>query len=229
MEAIILAGGFGTRLQTIVSDVPKPMAPIQNEPFLKYLFDFLKKYEVKKVILSVHYKKEIIMSFFKNSFEGIEIEYSIEEKALGTGGAIKQSLSMCKEENIIVLNGDTFFDVDLTQLMTTHKKSDAILTLALKPMKNFDRYGVVNLDQNNKIIGFEEKQYCEHGLINGGIYVLNRKLLDNTKKENFSFEAFMNEYYTRSNFYSMISDSYFIDIGIPEDYYKAEKELKNVI
>ena len=229
MEAIILAGGFGTRLQSIVRDVPKPMAPIQNKPFLDHLCHYLKKQGISKIIFSVCHKRELIKAYFGDAFDDIEVVYSLEEEALGTGGAIKQSLEMCESENIIILNGDTFFDLNLKELLDTHIQKNADLTLALKPMEKFDRYGVVQINDSKRIIGFLEKQYADYGLINGGVYVIQRDLLESVTSKKFSFETYMIENFQDQYFYAMIGDGYFIDIGIPEDYFRAQQELTNVI
>ncbi len=173
-EAIVLAGGLGTRLRKVVKDVPKPMADINGKPFLEYLLTFLAKQGIEKVILSVGYKYEVIKSYFGNSFSGMELVYSIESEPLGTGGGIRQSLFYVDSEDVFIMNGDTFFEVDLNRLFLFHKEKNSVLSVALKPMKKFDRYGVVKLDENKKIIGFEEKKYYESGLINGGVYLLNK-------------------------------------------------------
>lgn len=229
MEAIILAGGFGTRLQTVVNDVPKPMAPIQKKPFLEYVFYYLKKYGITKITLSVSYKREIIQEYFGDRFCGIEVNYSIEEEPLGTGGAIQQSLKLCQNDTVYVINGDTFFDVDLNALLEVHKTKCADLTLTLKPMEDFDRYGIVQCDAQYRIEGFLEKEYRSQGDINGGVYIINRHIFQNNTEDKFSFETFMSEHLKTLNMYAMISQGYFIDIGIPEDYFRAEQELCNVI
>lgn len=220
MEAIILAGGFGTRLSKVVSDVPKPMAPVNNRPFLEYLLDDLNEKGIKKVILAVGYKKEIIKNYFKNKYKELEIIYSEENTPLGTGGAIKKALMLCKTENIFIINGDTFFDVDLKGMYEFHKEKNSKLTVAIKEMENFDRYGSIILSKD-KIIKFEEKKYVDKGYINGGIYLLNKDILDNIEKKTFSFEKDIleNEEFKMER-YGYSSEGYFIDIGIPEDYHK---------
>ena len=137
---IILAGGFGTRLSAVVKDLPKPMANINGKPFLHYIFQSLQRQNIENVILSVGYKHEIIQDYFQDNYLGIAIKYAIETEPLGTGGAIKHAFSFV-DDDAFVLNGDTFFDVDLSKLR--NDKSD--LSIALKPMKNFDRYGTVEL------------------------------------------------------------------------------------
>jgi D-glycero-alpha-D-manno-heptose 1-phosphate guanylyltransferase len=227
MEAIILAGGFGTRLSTVVSDVPKPMAPINGKPFLELLLEDLEKKGITKVILATGYKKEIIKNYFKDRYKSIEIVYSEEISPLGTGGAIKKAIALAKGNDIFIVNGDTFFDVDLEEMYKFHRKNNSKLTLAVKEMEKFDRYGSLILEEN-KIIKFEEKKYIEKGYINGGIYLLNREILRNIFEENFSFEKEILENEEREiEKYGYISNSYFIDIGIPEDYYKFEEYGRN--
>lgn len=220
MEAIVLAGGFGTRLQSVVKDVPKPMADINGKPFLEYILTYLANNGVKKIILSVGYKKEIIENYFGNSYKKMEIVYSKEDEPLGTGGAIKKALNFCESENILVLNGDTFFEVNLQTLMKEHQKTDADVTISLKKMYNFDRYGKVIVEKN-RVISFTEKEFSSSGLINGGVYIIRKDILDNTE-DKFSFEQdFLEKKISSLNISSYIDEAYFIDIGIPQDYQKA--------
>lgn len=226
MEVIVLAGGFGTRLNSEIKGIPKPMAPIGNKPFIEYLAKYLYYQKASKIIFSVGYLHEKIIEYFGYSYNKIPIEYSIENEPLGTGGAIKKALGLVTEHNVVVINGDTFFNIDINKLLEMHNKFHSDLTLALKPMKNFNRYGNV-VSEGNRIIKFEEKRQTEAGYINGGIYVLNSELLNVDKLSNmFSFEKdFMEKYVDNFSFYACIFDKYFIDIGIPEDYEKAKKEL----
>lgn len=227
MEAIILAGGFGTRLQSVVKDVPKPMADINGRPFLVYILEYLLKYDITKIILSVGYKKEIIENYFRNRYKEMEILYSKEDEPLGTGGAIKKALSLCDDENITVLNGDTFFDVDLNALMQEHKKTDADVTLSLKEMHDFDRYGKVILDKN-RVVTLSEKEFSISGLINGGVYIMHKNVLHHYDGK-FSFEQdFLKDNLSKVNVYSYVDEGYFIDIGIPEDYKKAINDFKEL-
>ena len=231
-EAIILAGGFGTRLREVVMDVPKPMAAINNKPFLEYLFQYLKHYKIEKVILSVGYKAEIIQDYFKEEFRDIEIEYAYETEPLGTGGGIFNALKLCSTENIVVLNGDTFFDINLFELDDFHKFKASNITLCLKYMEDAGRYGKVTINDSVRITGFLEKDAGnEVGYINGGVYLINRSVIKKLKfPAKFSFEKdFLEEYYSRLNIFGYISNTYFIDIGIPVDYHKAQIELQTVM
>ena len=226
MEAIVLAGGFGTRLQSVVSDVPKPMAKVKHKPFLEYILYYLKENGITRVILSVGYKHEIIKDYFQSSFSGMEIDYVVEDEPLGTGGAILKAWPIMNQNHIFVINGDTFFNVDLKYLLSAHLSYQSDLTLSLKPMVSFNRYGCVEIDQNFKVIDFKEKEFTLKGNINGGIYIINKNIFESFKlPKRFSFEEFMHKNINDLNIYATIFNSYFIDIGIPEDYKKAQNEL----
>lgn len=231
MEVIILAGGLGTRLKSVVKDVPKCMAPVADRPFLSYLFDWLKKYDVSKIILSVGYLREVIEEWvdINKRFLPFEIEYAVEVEPLGTGGGIRLAMEKVHSDQAIVLNGDTFFDVNLSDLLQEHNTHKSMLSIALKPMRDFDRYGKVDVE-NDVILEFKEKQYCDEGFINGGIYVLNKKspIFDNLPVK-FSFETEV--LYPLSKLgkvYGFKHDDYFIDIGIPDDYNKANVDFKEM-
>ena len=231
MEVIILAGGLGTRLRSVVSEVPKCMAPVAGKPFLWYLLKYLTKYSVNRVILSVGYLREVIFDWVKEHQREFpfEFDYAIEEEPLGTGGGIKLALSKANDSNVIILNGDTFFNVDLDILCQCHSSSKKNITLALKLMRNFNRYGTVSLDNMyGTIISFNEKQYCDEGLINGGVYVVNRTApIFEGLPEKFSFEtAVLESQCAVQNLQGIVQDGYFIDIGIPEDFQKANVEFK---
>ena len=229
MEVIILAGGLGTRLRSMISNIPKCMAPVAGQPFISYLFSYLKKQQgITRVVLSVGYLHEAIISW-NNSQKNLpfDVEFSIEEEPLGTGGAIKEALKKTNGSDIFILNGDTFFDVPLFDFLKSHKESSAVLSIALKPMKQFERYGNVIMNDNSIIADFQEKQYCEKGLINGGIYLLrkNCELMDGLP-EKFSFETdVLQKKVTNKIIHGFVYDQYFIDIGIPDDYQKANTEF----
>ena len=226
MQAIILAGGKGTRLRDAVPTVPKPMVPVAGKPFLQYLLDYLHHYRVLEVVLAVGYKFEIIRDFFGSKYKDMDIRCSIEKKPLGTGGAIKEALNFVTEDHVFILNGDTFFPVNLAEMSREHKDKNAIFTIALKKMINFERYGSV-LVQNGKISKFNEKKYQESGLINGGIYLIDKSVQSFfPARQSFSFEKDVMEKKTADlEIRPYIEDVYFIDIGIPEDYEKAQKDF----
>ena len=164
-EAIVLAGGFGTRLQTVVKEVPKPMAPVAGKPFLQYILDYLIAHKVTHVVLAVGYLRETIIDYFGDNYQSLSITYAVEENPLGTGGGILNACKQIKGDNVFVINGDTFFDVDLVELSAFHETNNALLTVALKNMKKFDRYGTVETDNDGRIVGFLEKKYLDEGFI----------------------------------------------------------------
>jgi len=227
LQVIILAGGFGTRLQEVVKDVPKPMAMINNKPFLEYLFLYLSRYNIKDVILSVSYKKDIIINHFKNKYKNINIIYSIEKTPLGTGGAIMQAFSYVDSNKALVVNGDTFFNLNLDLFIKNNTKKNFDIILSLKEMENFDRYGSVKVNKD-EVIAFEEKKFYNKAYINCGTYLIDKRIFNNMKDINtFSFESFLETNLSTLNVYSYISNnSYFIDIGIPSDYEKVKIEFK---
>ena len=227
-EAIILAGGLGTRLRTVVSDLPKCMAPVAGKPFIYYILENLIKQKVEHFIFSVGYKSESITNYIKENYSFLKYSFAIEESPLGTGGAIKNALTKTQEDNILILNGDTLFDVDIDTLYQFNNNKNSSCTLCLKPMSEFERYGVVEMKEDNSISSFKEKKYYKEGLINGGIYLLNKKVFQSVDlPEKFSFEKdFLEQYYTQYQMFGFVQDHYFIDIGIPEDYERAQIEFK---
>lgn len=229
MEAIVLAGGFGTRLRRVVSNVPKPMAPIDDAgtPFLAVLLRKIAKEGINKIILSTGYMHEIIEQYFGDSFANMSIIYSNESSPLGTGGAVKEALSLCSEDNVFVLNGDTYFDVDLRGMYKRHVSTRADITIAIKEMHNFDRYGNILIDGDN-VTAFQEKKYCKRGFINGGIYCLSKKESKIMPEGKFSFEKdFMEKQLPFIKAKVWNSRGIFIDIGIPSDYEHSRKLLAN--
>ena len=226
-EAIILAGGLGTRLRSVVSQLPKCMAPVAGKPFLHYVIKHLQTQGVEKFIFSIGYLSEAIENFLAKDYSFLDYQLSVEEEPLGTGGAIYLACKKASTENVLAFNGDTLFTADINSLLNFHKKNNAECSLALKPMQQFDRYGVVQLDENNCISSFKEKKYYNSGLINGGAYVINKdKFLSRSFPEKFSFEKdYLEALVNEKKFYGLEQDSYFIDIGIPEDFERAQKEL----
>src|SRR3954451_12972391 len=188
-EAIILAGGLGTRLRSAVPDLPKCMAPVNGKPFLTFVINHLRREGITRFIFSLGYKSEVIIAFLEKDFPSLRFKTSIEEEPLGTGGAVKKALARAKDNCAIVANGDTLYNVDVELLAGLHSLSGSSCTLSLKPMRNFDRYGVVEIDEFNVIKSFKEKQFYERGLINGGVYAIHKqKFLEENLPDKFSFE-----------------------------------------
>jgi D-glycero-alpha-D-manno-heptose 1-phosphate guanylyltransferase len=233
IPAIVLAGGLGTRLRSVISDMPKPMAPVCEKPFLHFIFQYLQKQGIADVVLSVGYKWDVIQEYFSENYLGINIQYSIENEPLGTGGGIAQAMEMI-DSDAFVLNGDTFFDVDLFELYDFYQMRNADIALGLKRMHHFDRYGTLQTGNFDRVLQFHEKQFRNEGLINGGVYVLNKDLFKKITEieeeplpQKFSFEKDVLEKHLISlHYHGKEFSGYFIDIGIPEDYQRAQVDFK---
>lgn len=222
MEAIILAGGLGTRLKPCVKNLPKPLAPIGGRPFLTYLLDYLYANGVHRAVISTGFMAEEVEKAIGKTYRGIVIDYCIEESPLGTGGAIKKALGMCRDEYAVVLNGDSFFNIDLIEMKKSYEESGCPITMAAKQVPFAGRSGFIE-SENDRLCGFREKGVDSAGLINAGIYFINRNSLDCISEEKFSFEKQVLE--TGICPISIFEDDgYFIDIGIPENYRKAQAE-----
>jgi D-glycero-alpha-D-manno-heptose 1-phosphate guanylyltransferase len=223
-DVIILAGGLGTRLKTVVSEVPKPMAPVCGEPFLNQILEKLPIKNINSIILSVGYKHEVIRDYYKEEYNGIKLVYAVEDEPLGTGGGIKLALEKATEEHCLIVNGDTLFNVDHEQFWQNHVQQNNDITLALKMVQSPDRYGTVLLDRT-KIVRFSEKKAgLKSGLINGGLYWIKTNLIQEMPRSHkFSFETeFLEAKVFELKMGGYIDDSLFIDIGIPEDYERAQ-------
>lgn len=230
-DTIILAGGLGTRLKEAVPDLPKCMAPVANRPFLDYLIQYLEREGITRMIFSLGYRHEMITNHLHNRFPATQKVYSIEDTPLGTGGGILHAILSAKTETVIIMNGDTFFNIDLRALIAFHTEKNADITIALKPMTSFSRYGSVAVNADMRIDAFLEKKHVEEGLINGGIYAVRKEwLLSLALPQKCSFEKDVLEVQVQQGkIFGFISDTYFIDIGIPEDYKKAQAEVPNVV
>jgi len=226
-ECIILVGGQGTRLRSVISDIPKPMADINGKPFLEYLLSYLNSQACNHVVLSVGYKYEVIRNYFGNQYLNLRLDYAIEREPLGTGGGVKNSIGYISGNDFFLLNGDSFFDVDLFKLSEFHLLKKSLITLSVKEMYNVDRYGTLNID-GDRITSFNEKKPIEKGFINAGVYAVSKEVFDERyiHGERFSFERDVLEENVRElPFYAFQSDGYFVDIGVPEDYERAKREL----
>lgn len=226
-ECIVLAGGLGTRLRSAVPDLPKCMAPVAGKPFLQHVVDYLSGQGIEHFIFSLGYMHEVIEGFLKEHYPKLSYTVVLEESPMGTGGAILLSSMQAKGDDVLIVNGDTMFAIDLETFSRFHVSQRADCTLALKPMTSFDRYGVVDIDKDHHILSFREKQFYEQGLINGGVYALHIASLEATGLTGkFSFEKdYLEAYYPSQRMMGMVQDTYFIDIGVPEDFAKANKDF----
>lgn len=220
-EAIILAGGFGTRLANVVPDVCKPMAPVAGRPFLRYVLNQLDSAGFGHVVIADGYRREQIENYFMGTYRGLQIDYSSEDEPLLTGGAVKKALAACSNDRVFVLNGDTWFDVDFTA-MEVAAESDPVAVLGAKRMRDFDRYGTLDVASSGLIRAFREKAPCDEGLINGGVYLLRHDALDSMPLK-FSLETeFFEKIVDKECLNAVECAGSFIDIGVPEDYQRAQ-------
>jgi D-glycero-alpha-D-manno-heptose 1-phosphate guanylyltransferase len=223
-EAIILAGGKGTRLKSVTGDLPKPMVDVNNTPFLYSLMQRLEVQGCKKIVLSLCYRAEyIIERVMAERPVQCHVEFVTEKEPLGTGGAVKLAADYISEEKFLVLNGDTFSDINYQDLLENSKGVDLLVSGVF--VSDVSRYGTLDLGLNNVVKSLCEKGGSGEGVINSGTYVASKANIEAIKQVEFSFE----EYYIK-NFKGVvkafISDGYFIDIGIPEDYFLACCKLK---
>jgi len=228
MKIIILAGGLGTRLRGVLGNLPKSLAPIGNKPFLEYLLRFIVKQGFKDVIITTGYGSEAIKRYFGDgSVVGLRIDYTYEKTLLGTGGAIKLAETRIDSDDFVVINGDTYLEVNLKEMLRFHRGRGALATMALAYKENTGRYGSVRIDKDNRIIAFIEK--ADEGrsrYINGGIYVFRKDMLGCIPANKaYSLEREVLPALVGRGLYGFPGDGYFIDIGIPGDYEKAKKEL----
>lgn len=227
MECVVLAGGMGSRLQSVVSDVPKCMAPVAGKPFLYYLISSLAAAGFKHIILSLGYKHDVVEAWLAADPPAVDISFVTESEPLGTGGAVKYALTKATQKDVFIFNGDTFFAIDPAGMLRLHREKKAIATLALKEMRDFDRYGVVEINASGYITRFLEKQFCRSGLINGGAYLIAKESL-NGLPDKFSLEKdFFEKQVSSGSLAGFESEGYFIDIGIPEDYRQAQMDFSN--
>ena len=227
-EAIILAGGRGTRLQAVVSDVPKPLAPIGGRPFLEYQLRFLVRQGFSHVVLSVGYKREHIVLRFGSHFDTLRITYCAEDEPLGTGGAIKASLNRCESDSVFVFNGDTFADVDCDAIAAIYRRTNKpVLVGASVPEGS--RYGSLEL-RGDFVVGLKDDAVVGAAIINAGCYLLPRRLFDASSTiSSFSFENdFLRTALPRRPFSLYQTYGIFIDIGVPQDYLRAQDILPRI-
>lgn len=228
-EAIVLAGGAGMRLQGLRLGVPKPMADVAGRPFLEYVMTYLHAQNVQHACLALHYQAEIVMQHFGRSWKGMAVSYSVESEPQGTGGAVREAAQFLEGNDVLLLNGDTLFEISVEDALRQHEKVNADITLCACRQEEISRYGRVDCDSSGRVIGFFEKGVRRGaGWMNGGVYVIRRKVIEEyVPPGNCSFERdVIEKSCSVLREFCFKSDAYFIDIGIPEDYARAEKEFR---
>ena len=227
VTAAVLAGGFGTRLRSVISDRPKVMAPVDGRPFLYYLLDQLAAAGCRSVVLCTGHLGEQVQAALGERYEGIRLHYSRELQPLGTGGALKLALSQIVSDPVLVLNGDSFLGIDLATYGRWHHDQGAPGSIALTRVRHGDRYGRVQMDMTGRIVSFSEKDRVSGpGWINAGIYLLGRKLLERIPDgTNVSLEHDLFSGWTQRGLYGYYSPAHFLDIGTPEDFARSGEFL----
>jgi D-glycero-alpha-D-manno-heptose 1-phosphate guanylyltransferase len=224
MEAIVLAGGLGTRLRGVVDDIPKPMAPVQGRPFLAFVLDQLVDAGFKTGIFATGYRHEAILAYFGEDYRGLALRYSVEREALGTGGAIRLACAQVTARDVFVLNGDTYLELDFRAMLDAHASASVELSMAICHVPDAARYGAVEL-HDGIVQGFREKGRSGPGWINAGTYVLGPDLRARLRPHGaFSFEHdLLAPEVSRIRPLAFRSSGLFIDIGVPEDYARIQE------
>jgi len=229
MEAIVLAGGFGTRLRAVVPDLPKPMAPVAGKPFLELVLAGMASQGFARVVLSLGYKADAISAYFGERFQGMELVYEVEDSPRGTGGAVRAALGRCCADHVFIFNGDTYLQLEIPEVEACWEQHREPI-IVTREVDDTARYGRVQVEKDY-VADFLEKGQGGPGLINAGCYVFPRDLLAGVapQAESFSLEAdFLAEAVRRGGFRSFTTRGMFIDIGIPEDYQRAQDELAHL-
>ncbi len=226
MKAVVLAGGLGTRIRERVADVPKAMAPVAGHPFIEYVLDRLLAGGFTDIILSVGYRYQAIADHFGTRYRGASLEYVVESEPLGTGGGIRYALPKDEPDAVLVLNGDTLLDVDIRAFLAWYRERPVPLAVVLRQVEDVARFGAVELC-GDTVTSFAEKGPHGPGLINAGMYLIQPGVFDPYElPQKFSFETdFLQRYCTELKPRAYITQAYFIDIGVPADYDRAQLEL----
>lgn len=232
MQAILLAGGLGTRLQSVVNDRPKPMALIEGKPFMEYVIHELSRHGITDIIFAVGYKGSMVEEYFGDGSRfGVTVSYAYEETLLGTAGAIKNAARFMKEDQVFVLNADTFYQIDYTRLVQLKEERELDMALVLRMVPDVSRYGQAVLE-DGCLTGFNEKtNEARPGTINGGIYLLTKEMISQIPEGKVSMENEMIPKWLEEGrkLGGIVNDGYFIDIGIPEDYFRFMEDVKKGI
>lgn len=229
MNVVILAGGFGTRLRELVPDVPKPMAMVAGRPFLELLLTSLADKGFRRAVLSLGHMANVISQHFGSSFQDMDLFYEVEQKPLGTGGAICAALNRCDGHAALVLNGDTFLDFEVSALHKFWASSHRPIIVG-RAVDDTARFGRLNVT-GDRLIGFAEKGASGSGIINTGHYILPTNIFDGySSVPPFSFESdFLTQHIQKLEFQLFLTQGQFIDIGVPEDYQRAQTELLHLV
>jgi len=231
MKAVVLAGGLGTRLRGVVHNKPKGMAAVGRRPFLQYQIEQLREDGIDEVVLCVAYLGHQIKDYFGEGRNfGVEIKYATEKRPLGTGGALKNAQEYLKENTFLVLNGDTYVNIDLSDFLRYHRDRGSKGTIALARVDKPEEYGTVLLDNSQRIMKFLEKSKIAEssGIISAGVYLLEPEVLDHIplgEKTSLEKEIFPDLVRRGLPLFGYLTSGYFVDIGTPEGYARIQKDI----
>lgn len=225
-EAIILAGGLGTRLRAEVPDLPKPMAPVAGRPFLEYQLDYLHAQGVSRVVMSVGYKHQLIMQYFGDTYRGMTLAYAIETEPLGTGGGLLLAWQQVQmDAPVVVINGDTWFPVGLVEMTVFHQQHNSVFTIAVRAESNDGRYAGIEFDCNNRIVNFSAHADTANQWINAGVYLVSASIMARWSEWGQAAISLEQQLISAAidddSFYAFPAEASFIDIGVPADYRRA--------
>ena len=231
-DAVLLCGGAGLRLRSVIGNAPKGMADVAGRPFLELLLRQIRRHGFERAILAVGYQEEVIHSHFGERAFGLRLAYSVESCPLGTGGALRNAAGLIESENVLIMNGDNYTDADLCEFAAEHHKVNADLSLVVVPADGRCDCGSVLVDENNKLAGFAEKQSPFHApYVNAGIYMMSRQMLYEIPPElEVSLERELLPRWLRQgkDIKGFVCSGRCIDIGTPERYRSAQNILANV-
>jgi D-glycero-alpha-D-manno-heptose 1-phosphate guanylyltransferase len=229
MRAILLAGGAGTRLREVVQDVPKPLAPVAGRPFLSYMLDLLEARGMTEIVISIGYLGHMIRDSYGARYGAMSIRYAVEEQPLGTGGGLRNALAQIDRFPVFALNADTLLDLDYRAMERGFARAERSLGLAVRSVDDTARYGRAVL-RDDRVVAFEPAGRSGQGIINAGVYLFGRNLLDDCGlPERFSFEHdFLEPRAAQLQPFAFATSDYFIDIGVPSDYGRAQHELPKI-
>lgn len=231
IDAIILAGGLGTRLRPLVRDQPKVVAPVNGRPFIQILLEFLNQsLQIRRVVVATGYMAEQVVEVCSRHEYDFDLIYSFERELLGTGGGIRKALTFTNSRTVLTLNGDSYVEFDIPSLLAFHERKKASFTMILRSVEDASRFGRVLVDSQARLINFEEKKNeSSPGLINAGVYLFDRRIFSNIKLgHKISFERDIMPHMLKDEAFGYICEGKFIDIGLPEDYLKSGDYLKEI-
>lgn len=227
-EVIILCGGMGTRLKAVNPTLPKALVPVAGKPFLHYVINYLQQQGIQQFVFATGYGHADVEEYLKTQHSALKAKFSNETTPLGTGGAIMQALQKTTEPQVLVVNGDTIFKANILSLYAFHHKQNAVCSIAATSTQNSSRYGLLEIDELGMLKGFAEKDAAiSAGVINAGMYIINQDIFSGLPLgPAFSFEKdYLEKYVQLKPIAAQVQDAYFIDMGIPSDLAKAEKDF----